>query len=39
MSTGATILANLLLIAAIVFPVIMWVIKITVNQDDEKEES
>ena len=39
MSTGATILANLLLIAAIVFPVVMWVIKITVNQDDEKEES
>ena len=35
MSTGATILANLLLIAAIDFPVVMWVIRITVSQDDE----
>lgn len=36
MSTGATILANLLLIAAIVFPVVIWVIRITVSQDDDE---
>ena len=35
MSTGATILANLLLIAAIDIPVVLWVIRTTANQDDE----
>ena len=35
MSMGATILANLLNIAAIVFPVVVWVIRVTACQDDD----